>query len=594
MDHLPLPSGHLVRPPIVVPFLCDGRVSYDDLGFLTYPDRVGLKLEELVNHPQFNPNHVARVLQTWLWFGLLGEVLGIGTRFDVPQRVGSSRPFIGTAAPGFRVIRTAALLDCIRAASARNRLRRPDDCYIDRFYNCLRVAERAVDSLLQGRVSRLYLLRGSPFDYSPVLSRVVFSVQILVETLLTAAPLLFPESRNALLRQGIESSSYQLVDELLVEAGWCRQEIESLPRSKRLRYYLSFLRRADPVDHLLCTKLASVHIADGRLDIEPKHVAERCRCSPQSMRDGALVAIVVTGAIPLLTFSEMDGAARRLEYVQTWLNNDISFVAISHVRRAGLGNAAAHSLPFCQLARLQQIANRASLPAEKITGRYAHYSRLPMPFWLDTMCLPTEPQAHADAILSVRQIFEHAALIVVVDEGLLSHAVGSPEEALVRIRYSRWKSRLWTLQEGFIAASKLMFCFADDIVSLGSLLESYQGETSVPFPLLTGTRFVGFRVLPHLARALDMLDDDIKFFLERVDVAAYPEMKRNLRQMLRLGYLASDDYRFFRDGREDEMIAKLLGVLGEFYLGPDGSLLGLTTRSGEHILRGLHHICEIA
>ncbi|KAL7802907.1 hypothetical protein V8C43DRAFT_301027 [Trichoderma afarasin] len=183
------------------------------------------------------------------------------------------------------------------------------------------------------------------------------------------------------------------------------------------------------------------------------------------------------------------------------------------------------------------------------------------------MCIPLDDRAHTASLKRIREIFKHASRVLVIDQALCSHAIGSPEDALIQVRYSRWKRRLWTLQEGFVVpASNLIFCFANALSSLRDLIDRYEDKLAVPFPLLKSARFVGFRVLPHLQETLDILDDDIKGLAEMPQALVGHLKKTKLRRILRLGYLAPDDFMYFREDLEAQQIQKLLPLLGDLYL----------------------------
>jgi hypothetical protein len=62
----------------------------------------------------------------------------------------------------------------------------------------------------------------------------------------------------------------------------------------------------------------------------------------------------------------------------------------------------------------------------------------------------------------MRKTYTEAAKVLVVETYLTQHAASamSPREKVLRVYCSTWASRLWTLQEGYLARS-LMIQFAD-------------------------------------------------------------------------------------------------------------------------------------
>ncbi|KAL7790943.1 hypothetical protein V8C37DRAFT_382930 [Trichoderma ceciliae] len=600
MDHLPLPTDDFARSPFEVPFLCNDQFRYDDHGFMTFPLRAGLDIDQIIERGLVDPDTLAPALQAWLWFGLLGDILGIGSRTHVAQRIANYKTFVTEKPCGTSVITTSTLLRCIDQVGRKNKSLRPDGVYGERYYASLQVAACSIKRLLSSDMCRKHLRSDRQFCQLPVLFRVILSTQILTESLRVAELVLLPGKGDLLLRPTIDCSSYELVDKLLIDAGWCKYEVGRLPGSIRLRYYLSFLHPSDSAqangNHLSCTGDACVHIPKSinEHNIKPKHVTKDCMCSIETLQDCSVMQIVEAGAVPLLRFPQIDGAARKLELLDATIGKDLSpFVAISHVRHAGLGNGDAHSLPYCQLACIQEFVNQIYHPSSNLSHSHTSHATCSTPFWLDTMCIPSERRAHAASLKHIRRIFQHASRILVIDQALCSHAIGSPEDALIRIRYSLWRRRLWTLQEGFVtSASNLMFCFSNNIVSLRSLLDSY--KASVPFPLLSCRQFVGFPVLSYLNETLEMLDDDIKMLTRMPQALVGHLEKTKLRRILRLGYLASDVYKYFREDLEIEQIQKILPLLGGLYMDSTGLPIQAGSRSEDQIVSGLEKLYEIA
>lgn len=142
------------------------------------------------------------------------------------------------------------------------------------------------------------------------------------------------------------------------------------------------------------------------------------------------------------------------------------FVAISHVRSVGLGNDRKNSLPFCQLTLIQVLVNHINPPQNEQTDT---------PFWIDTMALPTDFRRRKPMLSSLRRVFGTATAVLVLDPSLSTHCFRSAEEALIRIRYSLWKQRLWTIEEAFFAR-RLIFRFANRMVSLDELLTAFSAS----------------------------------------------------------------------------------------------------------------------
>ena len=137
----------------------------------------------------------------------------------------------------------------------------------------------------------------------------------------------------------------------------------------------------------------------------------------------------------------------------------LPYIAISHVWSQGLGNRHNNTIWLCQLQRLQQYANHLVPPTHR-----------PVPMWIDTICVPLEPDARMEAIKSMDAVYQNALAVLVVDQTLidfdLSSAIAKSKEEghgtrsglegwqiemLMRIKASPWAQRLWTYNEAFLA-----------------------------------------------------------------------------------------------------------------------------------------------
>lgn len=106
-------------------------------------------------------------------------------------------------------------------------------------------------------------------------------------------------------------------------------------------------------------------------------------------------------------------------------------------------------------------------------------NRRPVPFWIDTLCVPLEPEFRRLAIRLMKSVYQEVDKVLVLDNLLLSNPISSnPTEDLMRIRSTRWLQRLWTFQEGILASS-LYFQFQNGVVlgeSLIAQMEQLQKE----------------------------------------------------------------------------------------------------------------------
>lgn len=183
------------------------------------------------------------------------------------------------------------------------------------------------------------------------------------------------------------------------------------------------------------------------------------------------------------------------------------YVAISHVWSDGMGNPRQNALPLCQLQKLQKLVN----------GLYEPENH-PVPFWIDTICVPLSNDMRNMAIQLMARTYEGAGKVLVLDSSLTDPGVHSaPEELLMRIRCSSWMQRLWTLQEGMLA-DELYFLVGDGTVRVSVLDAQFREVNSVTKNRL---RLVGapdfgandvFTVKIHRALAADdvFIGDDVE------------------------------------------------------------------------------------
>jgi hypothetical protein len=450
MDHLPLPSDDFAHPPIEIPYLCNNGYMYDDLGFLTYPDRAGIDIHKLRdnNLDLQELQDLAPFLQAWLWFGLLGETLQVGSRENRDQRIASTKESFTYTRDGRPFISAKEIYKIVRRVREKNRAPLYNEWHQTRVYACLQVAMDFVGIILSTPSCQSLLAENIRFVDLPDFCIVLLSIQILVNTLFSLRSILFVNPRTRLYRSiGNVCPGNVLVDLILKQSGWCPFDISRLPSDVRFKYYLSFFNQFDSSEsHLFCRSDQCLRTTLEEELIRPVHTHSSCSCETITISPMDVENAVQGGMAPLFTFHQYSSGKGRLDLRSVSLDGAVSFpyVAISHVRSTGLGNFLQNSLPYCQLTLLQILVNQVC-PSQTT----------PVPFWIDTIGLPVDCTSRKPALRSIRPIFQQAKKILVLDPALFHHAVASEQEALIRIRYSAWKKRLWTLQEGALAQSLL-------------------------------------------------------------------------------------------------------------------------------------------
>ena len=178
--------------------------------------------------------------------------------------------------------------------------------------------------------------------------------------------------------------------------------------------------------------------------------------------------------IPLISGSiSMDGKMKiKLVPVQ----QDTTYIAISHVWAGGMGNPHHNTLPECQLRRLTFPIKRlkksfSGLP--KLTD-HAHLDS-PIHFWMDTFCVPVGEGftlARKAAIGSMAKIYTRATTVLVLDPELqsINHKEIPTESLLAYVICSACISQCWTLQEASLSQSWYIQ-FADGTMNLENQIQ---------------------------------------------------------------------------------------------------------------------------
>lgn len=595
MDHIPSPSDDLAHTPIEVPRLFGNGFAFDDQGMLSYPARVGIDTTRLAadTEPRLPLLDAAAFIQSWLWCGLLQEGLRVGFRTTTAPKHASSDLFVKhiDRLPFVSMKRLSEV-----ASRACNFDRSPvaGDWHRERVLSCIDTASGFVGEVFRNTASEAKLLVEDGRGRLPETTTVLLSVQVLYQTLLEGLNIpVYGDSKTSTLHPPLRQST-QIVDSLLQRSGWQPRDIARLPQNIIFRYYLSFYRRqtdrssgSRSMGADASSESASPSSGQGNKSaLVPKHTHPGCRCESVSANSVEIEDSFLNGKLVLVRFVQetccIATQSLRIESVVTMaptMAPIISeaqvppFLAISHVRSAGLGNDTSHSLPFCQLAHLQSLADTVCASAEK-SGAY---------FWIDSLCLPQNRHKRKLAVQTIWQVFRAARAVVVLDPLLSRHLVSSSEEALLRIRYSPWKSRIWTLEEGFFSL-RLLFRFANRIVSMDEMLRDFESSRSAlplgavhilqpcqaPFTARDEERLPN--ILVKLGYDVRLLMQVGSFSPSRISAAADVEVdeerhvsKGSMQRLLRLAYLMAGRFRYLLEDDERRLLPDLWRGIDKLY-----------------------------
>lgn len=470
MDHVVLPRNPTRPLPSVKVYT---TVEYDGGPFVSYLDRIGWTEQELLGW--FSPrtsDEIHAVLQTWTYFGLLSTVLG----HPVPISKLTGQKY------GQSVINTKDLPAMVHAWVERESHLSPSQrlAHKENMKVCMEKVWHVYDALGMGRSA-----------HNALDSYFCLSVAVLCELLIAlhkyayhppAAEFPRFESIEIFLHH-IPYAKDRLLDDMQ-SAGWCKAETRAFKRDLNpselcLVYCLD--RPGPDKDHSRCsdTKCLAYQISEDKY--QTRHAVNGCQCEYVFCSQDKLADILLgdSGSIPLISHAEPvrgeDGklwvtrlpSKRRPSHGMGSSRRIVShapFVAISHVWSDGLGNNRDNAIPLCQFRRLSLL----------VSGLYTS-NQPPVLFWLDTLCFPlTPPEAYDTALIRMRESYEDADQVLVLDGYLLSgEGKMSDNELLLRIYCAPWSRRLWTLQEGYLPC-RLVFRLADRYLPSRYFLEKME------------------------------------------------------------------------------------------------------------------------
>ncbi|KAM7219114.1 HET domain protein [Rhypophila decipiens] len=576
MDHIPIPSDDHAHQALEVPYLENDAFTYDGLGFLSYPQRVSVNPDHLAVTEDLLIDISASFLQSWLWFGIVDEV-GIARLTHSSKRFSfatsssikvltDQRKYVTAKSPLWDQMSTMRWKELVDSPSS---FAKPAK---DRLITCIAVATSFTNTAIDTAFSfGVHSSGDQEKRVLPDLLLVLLSSQILCETLAEA---LIPSASLS----EIPKKSSRIVDFLLHAAGWCPRYIDYLPTLIATRYYLSFFRRyslSDCPEHEPCKDGCTCNTGITEREpatrpTTPLHTHPGCQCvlvsvtAPQN-GDSNLTLFQFNN-----TKREPQGILERVTCGHLGGPDSVPFVAISHIRSLGLGNDVENALPHCQLSLLQSLANSILTDEPPWSDKFPAGSACNTPFWIDALCLPIDRAARKAMVPRLGPIFSAAAVVLVIDPTLYKHVVSTPEEALLRIRYSMWKQRLWTIEEGFFAQN-LMFRFANTVLSLDKLLTAFREEKSAgrascgwPVPVLKKSAILtgNVQIQEH------MLDRVLGKYLADIHVVSrmrLPMDKIHLYEILRAGYLLARKFSYFTEDNEVHLAMDAWPVLLDIY-----------------------------
>ena len=477
MDHLPV-LGNAVQS-LRVPCVCD-PTYFDGLEFETFPLRKGFRLIYLTPQdtewPKFvlntdgsrlTPEALAPLLQAWLFFGLLVEVLKVsGVSADIHefvQREGSDIYVITKALPKY-LSQWEYNESLLSNTDRKKHFQRQQKMMEMAMY--FRLHQLSGDWWQESLLHWVERPKDSYFVTLPL--PIEISIVILGETLDRA-------SRRARGYQdiltGTGSLNKCLIDRLKACA-WCPSEISLLQEGldNTSAFFASRLdRRRLKADHSNCStnKCRAFNIATERYETQHTHDCPGCQFI--GVDGQQLASIIGRNEVPRAYLQSL--AFNNTVPLRLSIGSSGPYVAISHVWSDGMGNAKANSLPTCQLLRLHRMAS----------ALYPGFAEGHSTIWIDSLLVPVKEEHEKRLALSqMCNYYRAAEKVLVLDSDLLHASKMCPtEELIARIFFSTWMRRLWTLEEGVLSRGNLEFQFCDGTVSMNELSDQSQFLKSV-------------------------------------------------------------------------------------------------------------------
>lgn len=370
MDHLPTVEDP-AYPPLEIPCVCLDRYPFDGDEWSSFPIRMGFNkssLIESVDQRGKSRADTAALLQSWLFFGMLAEIL---------VRPINVQDFVRFNDAGHPVITTILLPHFLlewqdvdrkipREAHTRNR---------NRAIKCL---EEVSGFLVQRPPSAR---RRNPLSAEMQLSIIstaeylnIFGAQYIWNAFLLRfleAPMGYrpPQDRDdpeipTLSGFGSGNDIHGLVQSRL--SSWCAQEKRRLLQTycTSTLFVISNLKRERSDAHRKCTQEQCFYYQIDETEYETRHSDLCPDCAFIGPDEQDLVNIIEMGKIPLVSI-ERDGEELRIHVVKA--SEKAEFTAVSHVWGDGLGNTKETRLPTCQLKRLLTLAEDLNNKALDLT-----------------------------------------------------------------------------------------------------------------------------------------------------------------------------------------------------------------------------------
>ncbi|KAL8747470.1 MAG: hypothetical protein Q9184_007594, partial [Pyrenodesmia sp. 2 TL-2023] len=493
-------------PPLEIPYICDTLEDFDGLDFLEYPVRRGWSTpDDRFQWMTTSDLIIAKGVQNWLFFGLLQVFLGDLFKKDDYITL-SRRSHISILDTTKLPLRLSSLVRCVGNGDVRRNDASLSRVDLRQMWDSAFLGAKLHNGVLDSLMNKKRVTSVETLDALETLRTVAAPIPILLQSLRRAVSQAFRLDGEPPVMCLVNHSSAKLSAWRMLDIHQCQAQVGNFLRqySPFVNHYLSGLPRK------------CVGNTVNEASYQTRHVQQSCRCQLIGPDASLLSQLIQGNRIPLVELRIVTGEPK-LKLLPAGL--DTKYVTLSHVWAGGLGNFHRNEVPACELLRLHGLlldldtfrplepgivtfrfeqsdwfhtilamlsmvnALRKTITshikdwvAQRLQGdreRSVSEASPPVYFWMDTLCIPVDPQhreLRIKAIGAMALVYAAAERCLVLDPELqhISMKGLDPVQLNAHVFCSTWLTRSWTYQEARLSRAWYVQ-FADGLYNPNSL-----------------------------------------------------------------------------------------------------------------------------